>query len=101
MMSSDRISCGKGPAAAVPRGGAPTGRRPARWLVAAALLLAPAPSASASLAPEAATKLDARLMARALVSDPQVSSVWVTFADKGERGPADLAQALGRARAEL
>src|SRR5262249_30767597 len=89
------------PAASVPRGRARAGRPAARWLLVAAILLVPAASASASLAPEAAAKLGARLVARALVLDPQVSPVWVTFADKGERGPADLAQALGRARAEL
>ena len=95
-MSSDRIP---GAAACVWRL-ARTARSAARLLAVAGMLAVPV-AASASIAPEVAAKLDARLMGRALVGDPLVSSVWVTFADKGERGPADLAAALGRARAEL
>ncbi|HKQ57426.1 MAG TPA: hypothetical protein VJY35_06125, partial [Candidatus Eisenbacteria bacterium] len=33
--------------------------------------------------------------------DPEPVSVWITFADKGERGPADLAARIGAAEAAL
>jgi len=78
-------------------------------LCAAALVLiacafaqrAGAADARASLPAAAASKLDTRLVPAALAGDAEPVSIWVTFADKGERDPQDLAIALGRARAAL
>ncbi len=66
--------------------------------VLAVALSAPA-ALAASLGDAAAARLDPRLAA-ALGSDAPVSA-WVTFADKGEDGPAGLAVLLARAEASL
>src|SRR5262249_31219192 len=51
-------------------------------------------------APPARSRLDPRL---ALATRPEAEpvAVWVEFADKGERGPADLAERLGQAERAL
>jgi subtilisin family serine protease len=46
-------------------------------------------------------KLDPRLLDRARWNDPEPVAVWLTFADKGERGPADLAARLADAEGAL
>ena len=64
---------------------------------------APAPDLSRAVAPlddRVALKLDPRLAA-ALATPEEPVSVWVSFADKGERSPGDLAMMLARAEAEL
>ena len=58
-------------------------------------------AAGLPIAREAAAKLDLRLLPLAIAGEERPSPVWITFADKGERGPEDIARALGRARAEL
>ncbi|MBI1798462.1 MAG: S8 family serine peptidase [Candidatus Eisenbacteria bacterium] len=57
--------------------------------------------AAGPLPEEALSKLDPRLIAAAVASDPEPVPVWISFADKGARGPSDLAFALTRARASL
>ena len=67
-------------------------------LCAAALVLiacafaqrAGAADARAALPAAAASKLDTRLVPAALAGDAEPVSIWVTFADKGERDPQDL-----------
>jgi len=46
-------------------------------------------------------KLDSRLAPFAFGAEPGTTGVWVEFADKGERDPADLAARLAAARAAL
>ena len=77
-------------------------------LVALALLtiLGPAAGPAAAATPstlsrEDAVKLDPRLMPSALSGSEEMTPVWVSFTDKGESGPEDLAAALDRARLEL
>ena len=70
----------------------------------AALLLALCLAASTSAAPlpaGSAAKLDPRLLPALLAEGPETVSAWVTFGDKGETGPADLAQRLVAAAAAL
>jgi serine protease AprX len=67
-------------------------------LVCVAILCAPA-SRAAAFDELAASRLDPRLVPS--TSSPEPVSAWVTFADKGERGPADLAAMLARAEAAL
>lgn len=63
-------------------------------------VLAGAPFARAGAPdPDATPRLDPRFAAR--LADPAPVSAWVTFADKGERGPADLARRLAEAEAAL
>jgi serine protease AprX len=73
-------------------------RRAGTLLALALLALVPTARATA-LDPDAATRLDPRLAAR--LADPSPVTAWVTFADKGERGPADLARRLAEAEASL
>jgi hypothetical protein len=64
---------------------------------------APAPDLPRAVAPldeRVALKLDPRLAA-ALATPEEPVSVWVSFADKGERSPSELAMMLARAEAEL
>jgi len=62
----------------------------------------PARAADAALPPsDLATRVDPRLAALAAAGAVDPVPVWVEFADKGERGPADLARLLGEARASL
>jgi subtilisin family serine protease len=68
--------------------------------LALALALAPFPGLAARPdARDAASRLDPRLAG--LTRVPAEIAVWVTFADKGERGPADLAARLAEADAAL
>jgi hypothetical protein len=62
--------------------------------------LVPAP-AGAGVPPEVAVKLDPRLASAAALGAPEIQTVWVEFADKGETGPADLALRLAAAEAAL
>lgn len=62
------------------------------------LLVAPA---RAGVPPALAAKLDTRLVDAAALGSPEIQSVWVEFADKGESGPADLAARLAAAEAAL
>ena len=55
---------------------------------------------AAVLPPSLSAKLDPRLLADLLPGGP-ARTVWLDLTDKGERGPADLALALGRAAASL
>src|SRR5207247_10293245 len=76
--------------------------KPARWLMAWAMLMASHSACLARGLTEPLTqKLDPRLVPVALAGDPQMVSVWVTFHDKGEGGPAGLARALARTTAGL
>ena len=65
-----------------------------------ALLLAMAPVATAATSPAPGSRLDPRLAA-ALAPGSEPVPVWVEFADKGEAGPADLAQRLADAERRL
>jgi subtilisin family serine protease len=84
----------------------------ATWVLAALL----APMAGVALVPAGArgdppardplplslaVKLDARLLADAAAAGPDRIPVWVTFADKGERGAADLVARLATAEGAL
>jgi len=71
------------------------------FLVAAATAIFVSGVASAAPRPDALRKLDARLVARAVAAPQDVVPVWVTFADKGEHGPADLAARLAAAERAL
>jgi hypothetical protein len=53
------------------------------------------------LSPSLSAKLDTRLVSRALSDDPAPIAVWLSFADKGERGAADLVSRLAAAEAAL
>ncbi len=71
-----------------------------------ALVLSPAGAlaarhATGALDPALAAKLDPRLIPVALAPAAEEQPLWVSFADKGERDPAELAAALARAEAEL
>jgi subtilisin family serine protease len=66
--------------------------------LALALALVLAPRAGAAPDP-ARARLDPRL--GALTASGEPVAVWVTFADKGEQGPGDLAARLARAEAEM
>lgn len=68
--------------------------------IVAALAGAPAPAWTA-LPPGVGSKLDPRLLREVTEPDGQEHAVWVTFADKGEGGPGDLAARLATAEAEL
>jgi serine protease AprX len=75
-----------------------------RLRAAAVLAIAMASACAAGAAPGAGdpawrAKLGLRLAA--LSESPDTVTVWVELADKGESGPADLARALGAARAAL
>ena len=63
-------------------------------------LLASTPR-SGSLPPNLAAKLDPRLLDDVIASGPGPIPVWLTFADKGERGTSDLVSRLGAAEAAL
>ncbi len=66
-------------------------------------IAAPAPDLSKVVAPldeRVALKLDPRLAA-ALATPEEPVSVWVSFSDKGERSPGELAMMLARAETEL
>lgn len=66
-----------------------------------AVLLTLAPGATfAALSPELARKLDPRLLPVAQATG-EIAPVWVTFADKGEQDPSDLAARLAAADAAL
>jgi subtilisin family serine protease len=54
-----------------------------------------------ALPPGLASKLDPRLLREATEPDGEARSVWISFADKGEANPQDLAMRLARAEAEL
>jgi serine protease AprX len=69
-----------------------------RTLAAACLTLAFARNGSAA---QPLGKLDPRLANAATSHDPAPRAVWVTFADKGDIGPNDLAQRLAEAEALL
>ncbi|HYM80930.1 MAG TPA: S8 family serine peptidase [Candidatus Limnocylindria bacterium] len=58
-------------------------------------------TALADLPPDVARKLDGRLLGAVLAADPEPRPVWVTFTDKGEHGPSDLAARLAVAEAVL
>jgi hypothetical protein len=75
-----------------------------RPLLVLLLLALPAPALRAEASPTGdpyGARLDARLVAFAFGSGPETTAVWVEFADKGERDPADLAVRLAEARAAL
>ena len=73
----------------------------ARLLAALSVLLLPLAAIPAVAAPPAwAGRLDPRLAAAARVGSEPVA-VWVEFADKGETGPADLADRLAAAERAL
>lgn len=57
--------------------------------------------ASAPLPASLATKLDHRLVGLARSEDPAPVPVWLSFADKGERGAADLVERLAAAEDAL
>ncbi|HUK62619.1 MAG TPA: S8 family serine peptidase, partial [Dongiaceae bacterium] len=61
----------------------------------------PASAGAAALDPRVSLRLDPRLAAAAATRSPEPVTVWVSFADKGERDPADLAERLDRAREVL
>ncbi len=63
------------------------------------LLLPVAASPGPALAP--AARFDSRLVTAIAVAPDDTLSVWVTFADKGEAGPRDLAARLAAAEATL
>jgi subtilisin family serine protease len=82
--------------------------RPAAFVLLPALLAvatAAAPPARgaepSSLDPRVASRLDPRLAAAASAGSRESFTVWVTFTDKGERDPADLAARLAEARTRL
>jgi serine protease AprX len=78
-----------------------TMRLHARLLAALSVLLLPLAAIPAVAAPPAwAGRLDPRLAAAARVGSEPVA-VWVEFADKGETGPADLADRLAAAERAL
>jgi subtilisin family serine protease len=56
---------------------------------------------SAPLPPSLSSRLDPRLLAAAMAGDAQPVPVWVSFADKGERDPGDLATRLAAAGSAL
>ncbi len=63
-----------------------------------------APPVAPPVAPMTASlsaKLDIRLLADALAGDPAPVPVWLSFTDKGERGPADLVSRLAAAEGSL
>jgi serine protease AprX len=60
-----------------------------------------ASSAAPTLSHLAASRLDPRLVRAIGLADPEPIPVWVTFADKGERGAEDLATRLEAARLAL
>jgi subtilisin family serine protease len=62
---------------------------------------APAHAATPALAPAVSLRLDPRLAAAAAIGSREPVTVWVSFTDKGERDPADLAERLDRARVAL
>jgi serine protease AprX len=64
-------------------------------------LSAPALGAALPLPEASAGKLDLRLLPALQSVDATPVSAWVTFADKGESGPADLVRRLGEAEAAL
>lgn len=74
--------------------------RPGRFLALAAWLLA-TPAIAAPLPSAAAARLSPRLWRAATTGDTARVTVWLEFADKGERGPDDLATRLARAEREL
>jgi hypothetical protein len=53
------------------------------------------------LPPSLAAKLDTRLLDEAAAAGPDPIPVWLTFADKGERGTSDLVARLAAAEAAL
>ena len=75
------------------------GMRTPFWALVAALLLG-VTSLAAAAAPVPGSRLDPRLSA-ALAPGGEPVPVWVEFADKGERGPADLAARLAEAERSL
>ncbi|OGF18287.1 MAG: hypothetical protein A2W00_15600, partial [Candidatus Eisenbacteria bacterium RBG_16_71_46] len=88
------------------RGGSgPVARARVRGLVllmVLALAAVPAARAAAPVLPaEVAAKLDPRLLDALRGLAPGPVTVWVAFADKGGRGPADLARRLAEAEAAL
>ena len=66
----------------------------------ASLSLLARPARAADGAPPAHSRLDPRL-ALATLPEAEPVAVWVEFADKGERGPADLAERLAAAERTL
>ncbi len=62
---------------------------------------APARGSALPLPPDAAAKLDLRLLPALQTPGAGPASAWVTFADKGEQGPADLVRRLADAEAAL
>lgn len=70
-------------------------------LAAPSFTAAPAAAVPAPLPTAAASRLDPALAGAIASGDPTPIPVWVTFADKGERDPADLAARLDAARAAL
>ena len=70
-------------------------------LIAAGLILGIGDGGLARAADGASIKLDPALRSAAAVSGTEALPVWVSFLDKGERGPQDLALALAEARARL
>jgi hypothetical protein len=63
--------------------------------------LAASPSAAPASAGDGAAKLDPRLLGPALHPSGERLAVWLTFADKGERDPRELATMLGAVAATL
>jgi len=78
------------------------GTRGLEVLMLASCLVAPASGAApAGAAAAAAAKLDPRLLPALSVVGAEPVSAWVTFGDKGEAGPGDLARRLAEAEAAL
>ena len=74
----------------------------ARGLTALLLVLCVATTArGAALRSAEAVKLDPRLLPALSAGETDPVSAWVTFGDKGETGPADLARRLAEAEAAL
>lgn len=69
--------------------------------VAVAGLAAAAGRTPAVLPASLTAKLDSRLVGVALAGDPAPVPVWLSFADKGERGAADLVERLAAAEGAL
>jgi len=70
-------------------------------VVAAVVSSSAEPRFGAALPTSLAAKLDPRLVEAAVSRDAEPVSVWLTFADKGERGAADLTARLAEAEAAL
>jgi subtilisin family serine protease len=75
------------------------GRR-LRWLLVGVALVA-APSARAALPPGLAEKADPSLVRAVVDGSIEARPVWITFLDKGESSPADLAARLADAENRL